>query len=769
MENSEVLQHLQDSAAVPWVLIPFFFSDRGAEVQKTIEGLLQELLYQILSRFMGLVDVVAHIYIQALKEAIPSHELAPGRFIDGMVWSRSALIDASVVFRAAKSHRIDYQAIWTHANIDRAFRLIMNQSRIPLRLCFFIDALDEHRGDHRKLLDTIQTLAQDRAGSAQIKLCLASRPEPIFRAALSQYPGFAIQKYTIQDIKIYIHGRIESSFADYAVDYNPRDLENLTDEITNKASGVFLWVKLVVEVLIEGIIDGSNIVQLRQILAEIPEELQDLYRRVLQARKSHYALESYVMFQIVMHVYEPLSLRQLIAATDVVLFGYWKRQWEEDSPGSMRRRLDSRCGGLLELRGTWPDDSDEKVHLIHQTLKEFMKIPRNAVSMFTYPTNSPLESGSLYMLRFCIHLLMQKSAGESGDFRDLISHLFTYAASSDATASAEVSSLLQTMLQKTSFRGSRLSRSDDGIDKRYKVCEINDDNLALWEVGYIWALRAFPHKHERPLISKTDQKRNAFNLNRDLRLLLLAASSGCLVYTARKVADGAPTKLSAWQLLLHATLRGIVTLNLRGLYYDSNLLLVLLEDLRAGGAKYTSVCVSILLEPYERGTNAVSKGILECLVWLLDHQTTKPPYDSETWRRNCYKIWEILERYSINPPNLSYRERAVERANEDEEEYQKEYELRPTERTAKGYESQSVEDINEWLEEESEEESEAESEEDFDEEGEDNHEHTNEQNEEYGNAKKDDRVKSVSFKSVRRYVAHGVWYPWDGMWRLSDS
>lgn len=128
-------------------------------------------------------------------------------------------------------------------------------------LMLFHRCADGHHGDHGKLSNTIQTLAQDRAGSAQIKLCLTNRPEPFFRATLSQYPRFTIQQQTRQDTKFYVRGRIDSSLAAYAGSYCLRELGILTDEITNKASGVFLWVRLVVEELIEGIIDASNIIQ----------------------------------------------------------------------------------------------------------------------------------------------------------------------------------------------------------------------------------------------------------------------------------------------------------------------------------------------------------------------------------------------------------------------------------------------------------------------------------------------------------------------------
>ena len=822
IESPQVRWHLQGFTAASWVLIPFFFSDRGAEIQKTVEGLLQELLYQILSRFVDLIDVVAHIYTQALKEAIPPLELLPlpGRFFEGMEWSRSAINNASIVFRAARSHPIDYQALWNSENINEALHMIIRQYRIPLRICFFIDALDEHRGDHRRLLDTIQTLAQDRAGSAQIKLCLASRPEPIFRATLSRYPGFAIQQHTRPDIKIYVHGRIESSLAAYAGSFSRSELGVLTDEITNKASGVFLWVRLVVEELIEGIIDGSNIVQLRQILAQIPEELQDLYRRVLQARKNQYAYESYVMFQIVMHAYEPLSLRHLIAATDVILFGRWKRQWEEDSPDSMRRRLDSRCGGLLELLDASPDGDNEKVQLIHQTFKEFMKIPANAVSMFRYPAGNPQENGSLYMLRFCIHLLMQKSAGEPGDFRGLMSHLFTYAASSSPTASAEVSSLLHTMLQKTSIRAVKLPQAPisphPDVRNKFEVLEINCDVLALWETGYLWAVGAFPHAHERPLmLDKWDFRKLPKVEHRDYDLLLLAASSGCLKYTAKQVADGISVELPQWQTLLRAILQGVVALNLRGVYYESRFLLDLLEDVVAkvvakGPETLFQENVLCLMRPYENGTIPVSEGILECLVWLLDHGATMPSYYSEKWRRNCYRIWEVLERYSrVHPdqpwnpfhripmkagsPNsgeyagtgeenedttmangLSYlwhwsttgespkSSKEVEKSEDECEEGGPHSTSESSTASEKADEDADGDGRDDGLPSE-------ESEQDVEEESNEESDSDSEENKYYNSCNDESSEQHAPCRSVRRYIAHGSWYPSDGLWLLPPS
>lgn len=163
---------------------------------------------------------------------------------------------------------------------------------------------------------------------------------------------------------------------------------------------------------------------------------------------------------------------------------------------------------------------------------------------------------------------MQKSAGEPGGFKALVSPPFTYAASSGAAASAEVSILVPTMLQKTSCGAFKLSRRDDVIGKWYKIHLSSGDVPALWEMGHRWAMGAFPRAHERPLVAEFsffDFGKLSNVEHREYDLLLPAASSGCLTYTAGKVTDGTPVEIPERQPLLSAVLHGVVALNLRGL------------------------------------------------------------------------------------------------------------------------------------------------------------------------------------------------------------
>ena len=76
-------------------------------------------------------------------------------------------------------------------------------------------------------------------------------------------------------------------------------IHELTAEIAQKANWVFIWVRIVVEELIERYVDGISISQLREVLSAMPEGLKDLYRRDLSKVKTEYALKSYIMIQIV--------------------------------------------------------------------------------------------------------------------------------------------------------------------------------------------------------------------------------------------------------------------------------------------------------------------------------------------------------------------------------------------------------------------------------------------------------------------------------------
>jgi hypothetical protein len=369
--------------AHPWVIAGFFFHDRGSMIAKSVDGLLLEVLYQILFQRKDLIPFIYPMYYHRIQ-------------------TRSLSRDAASI------------SDWRPDDVEEALLAIASQTKVNVNLCLFIDALDEHAGNHRELLRILNSLVDLKNNAYfHLRLCLASRPENVFRDAFLRCPGFAIHDFTVDDIRQFTIGNMQLAATR---ELTPEDfvrLNELTEDIIQRAQGVFLWVRLVVQELVEGLCEGDSIKELQEILATIPTELVEMYERALSRprrtslQKSKYRDEAYVMFQLVIHARSPFRVNQFLIA---VLLSTTRdleecerikqKPLSEIQPhlDSVRRKLNSRCSGLLELvPGV---DSMPIVQFIHQTVKEFMIRGKGTTSLYEDPSCVPQEEGHSFILRY---------------------------------------------------------------------------------------------------------------------------------------------------------------------------------------------------------------------------------------------------------------------------------------------------------------------------------------------------------------------------------
>jgi hypothetical protein len=126
------------------------------------------------------------------------------------------------------------------------------------------------------------------------------------------------------------------------------------------------------------------------------------------------------MFQLVIHARSPFRVNQFLIA---VLLSTTRdleecerikqKPFSEIQPhlDSVRRKLNSRCSGLLELvPGV---DNMPIVQFIHQTVKEFMIRGKGTTSMYEDPSCVPQEDGHSFILRYLDWF--QKSAPSTED------------------------------------------------------------------------------------------------------------------------------------------------------------------------------------------------------------------------------------------------------------------------------------------------------------------------------------------------------------------
>ena len=494
--------YLREYSQIRWIVTSFFFHDRGSKVQKTMEGFLCEVLYQLLVQRRDLFHFVHPILGVWCAQKDP--QLPTFRDI---------------------------------VKLRRALLAITRNSASPLNCCVFVDALDEHLGNHRELILFLKDLAcQDWTSNFRLRLCVASRPENIFMDALHDYPGFAIHDYTRADIRRYAAGRLRDEQLVNLDEQQEETTDRLVGQIEEKSDGVFMWVRLVVNELVEGLCEGDTLGELEALLSEIPTELSDLYGRAIRRHplrsgrlSAKHRDEAYLMFHMVGIAQLPIPLTHLIRAT---LFlnreEHSGAEVDEMSQESMRRRLNSRSCGLLEViewNAEEPDwegeidsneeiDSDEiesdeesdsikaidsdrgsdnlSVQFIHQTAKEFVLSKEGASIVEEGITLA--ESGSVLIFRYILKQLESCSEwamNSFSDFADILRRSSTpVGALIQPTMKNIPKSVLIFIIRMSSIRGMRTDKNNLSLFGGDDIL-LTRSNIALWMI--IYTLLGLPH------------------------------------------------------------------------------------------------------------------------------------------------------------------------------------------------------------------------------------------------------------------------------------
>ncbi|RSL68627.1 hypothetical protein CEP54_002728 [Fusarium duplospermum] len=211
----------------------------------------------------------------------------------------------------------------------QAAKLVTHDTKI----CLFVDGLDEFDGTHDELISLIKSLIGD---IRNVKVCVASRPWNVFRDAFGQAPNLRLEDLTFDDIKSFVKSKFEADpvFLNLGRRY-PVFANQLMNNIVVKASGVFLWVDLVVASLLDGIRLGDRIEDLQRRLDDLPTELENLYEKILHSLDNFYLGHAAQYFTLVESTEAPLTILQFSFA-------------DEESPKSA---LEMKIGRLSEGHG----------------------------------------------------------------------------------------------------------------------------------------------------------------------------------------------------------------------------------------------------------------------------------------------------------------------------------------------------------------------------------------------------------------------------------
>lgn len=308
------------------IVLSFFFNARGEDLERSTSGLFRSLLVQLL-------------------EQVPSTKFR---------------------FSTMGSPMWKSNAEWTLESLQSLFEEAVLNLRDAAVICF-VDALDEC--DDQQIRDMVyffERLGEEHLGEKTVeaalpfRICFASRHYPHITMSKEHNLVLEGQEGHEQDIINYLSAKLKIGHSKLA--------EQTRAKVRAKASGIFMWVVLVTDILNREF-DGGRIHNLKKRVDEIPDDLHELFRTIL-TRDASNKEELLLCIQWVLFARKPLTPTQLYFAVlsgvdpDVLL------EWDRDATTSetIAKYLLDSSKGLTEITKS----KSPTVQFIHESVRDFL-------------------------------------------------------------------------------------------------------------------------------------------------------------------------------------------------------------------------------------------------------------------------------------------------------------------------------------------------------------------------------------------------------------
>jgi ankyrin repeat protein len=350
--NADIGKHL---------LASFFFHARGTSLQKSTIGMYRSLLYQLLT---GYTD---------LQVLLDDSELLPST-------------DAET-FSLGQLEELFGRAIGKLG--DRQF------------ICY-IDALDEClERDLATLLHTLQDLAEDsNREKLHFRVFISSRHYPNIQKRIGLQIELDYHPGHFEDMRHYVETRL--LYHDTA----------LARKLIQKASGVFLWVILVVQLLNADQSEGYSISSVDRRLEHLPDNLSSLFQEILSRHKGN-TDEFILSVAWILHTTRPLTPEEFEHAV-------WSAAGSSDSTRPprqvkafkddtirFRHRVTSASKGFAEIT---EQEGSATVQFIHESVREFFLGDYGLARIWPHDEGTVLEHAIQDLLKQCCHRYLSLSA-----------------------------------------------------------------------------------------------------------------------------------------------------------------------------------------------------------------------------------------------------------------------------------------------------------------------------------------------------------------------
>ncbi|PQE28847.1 Pfs NB-ARC and Ankyrin domain protein [Rutstroemia sp. NJR-2017a BBW] len=334
------------------IVISFFFNARGAYLGKSTIGMYRSILFQLLEQLPELQCVFEYLGIPPLNST--SHQS----------WSIESLKDL----------------------LEQAMQLLGQVS-----VGCFIDALDEcDDGEIRDMVAFFRHLGELAILThTRFQVLFSSRHYPHIKIETGLSIVLEEQEGHDKDITSYIDNKLKIDHSNLST--------QIKAELQEKASGVFMWVVLVVDMLNKEDAEGRSIRRLQKKLKDIPSDLHELFRQIL-TRDCRNRDELLLCIQWLLFARQPLKPEQLYYA---ILSGADPEdisKWDPNatSMDTIKKFILNSSKGLAEItKSKMPS-----AQFIHESVRDFL-LKKNGLRDVWPELGSNLQGNCHEQLKHC--------------------------------------------------------------------------------------------------------------------------------------------------------------------------------------------------------------------------------------------------------------------------------------------------------------------------------------------------------------------------------
>ena len=355
------------------IRVSFYFDARpnvASILPQSYCGMLRSLLRQLLKQLKYLPENLAS----------ELHEVA--NYLKGPQYS-------------SNEDNPENDSLWTKEKLQHLLRLAFQSTpNRPLKLRIFIDAVDEctyddvyrGRNDRNVVAGTavrefMKSLLENTHESIQIKACISIRQgNKSFPGTFPIGPTVSVNNHNVIEIERYVR---------YTLSATSMSLETsnyLLDKLLAPSPNLFLWVKLVLQRILDGDPDTLSPVELDEMFKDIPHGLSQYYEQILSLDKLNQrsTQSQYIsfVFQLVLFSRRPITTDTLRSALpfQTESFSQKSAEWELAKRNRPRsgdpfvKRIINDAAGLLETYETEIEGKHRGIsfRVIHDSVRTFL-------------------------------------------------------------------------------------------------------------------------------------------------------------------------------------------------------------------------------------------------------------------------------------------------------------------------------------------------------------------------------------------------------------